>query len=257
MGGGIYAETGSEIVGTVIHSNQGGNGYGVGGGGITLLNCTVSMNKRIEYTRPVQFPGFVYCADGAVVDTVEYKSAGRTDAVGVVFWVNPDPYAVWPRGYVLALDGAEKMLSVGSGLPTFLLPMEDTNSYKKTRSMAQLGSEAALYCSDYMAGTAHEGKWSAPAGRYLSLLLNAYREVRKTLDCLSRLPDHEHVMQLQDGIYGSITEYGEKYFWTLSLNNSFQDLIQPVTGEFVAGDDNSVGSENIDLAYWFRPVLVY
>lgn len=51
--------------------------------------------------------GNIYCSDGSVMDPDTYKSEGRDNAAGVVFWVN-DTLDTEDKAYIVSLIDAEK-----------------------------------------------------------------------------------------------------------------------------------------------------
>ena len=51
--------------------------------------------------------GNIYCSDGSVMDPDTYKSEGRDNAAGVVFWVN-DTLDTENKAYIVSLIDAEK-----------------------------------------------------------------------------------------------------------------------------------------------------
>ena len=51
--------------------------------------------------------GNVYCSDGSVMDPDTYKSDGRDDAAGVIFWVN-DTLDTEMKALVVSLNNAQK-----------------------------------------------------------------------------------------------------------------------------------------------------
>lgn len=51
--------------------------------------------------------GNIYCSDGSVMDPDTYKSEGRDNAAGVIFWVN-DTLDTEDKAYIVSLSNARK-----------------------------------------------------------------------------------------------------------------------------------------------------
>lgn len=220
-GGGIFADDRAFIIGTLIYGNQAEEGFGVGGGDVHLLNCTVGENKAMVGREATAKPGDIYCADGVIRSTADYLSENRDDAIGVVFWVNTDVYA-FPHGYVVGLEegtgmwGQESLLQGG-----IEVPVQDTVCYVMNEAMCAAGAEyeAALYCRNYRAaGQVGEIRWLLPAGYQLSFLYTNRLKVEQTFDFLKGTGSN--IVEFADDWYWSASEAitsGGKYGWMMQF----------------------------------------
>lgn len=243
-GGGIYAENGAKVIGCVVAENRAaGNGFGVCGGDVELLNCTVGNNIAAEKLTKDIDVGYIFCENNKIVSREIYESEGRTDAAGVVFWVNSDRYAKAVRAYVVALKQEKKARGeffVSSGVEAAVF---DTACYTETMALATV-SEAAIYCQGYMAGTVLEKRWLMPAGFQLSCLFTTHRQVEKTLDFLeSKGVDIDH---FEEDIYWSCSET-YKDFWGVHFTSSVDNGKPSGVCLGRPGDEQ----------HWVRPVLIY
>lgn len=243
-GGGIYAEDGAKVIGCVIAENKAvGDGFGVCGGDAELLNCTVGNNVPAEkLTKNIDI-GYIFCEDHSIVSKEFYEAEGRTDAAGVVFWVNSDRYAKASRAYIVALKQAEKVrgeFSVNGGVEFAVF---DTACYTETMVLAAV-SEAAIYCRDYMKGSVLEGSWLMPAGFQLSCLFTVYNQVEKTLEFLeNKGVDVDH---FEKDMYWSTSEaYVD--FWGISFTSEIGSSTPPGMCLTMPGDEQ----------HWVRPILIY
>lgn len=240
-GGGIYAEDGARIIGTLVVGNRAVEGFGISGGQVTVINCTVVANENTGNLRDGVKPGDIYCADGTIVDISAYRLKTEKDAVGVVFWCNSDPFADFPRGYVVALEQAERdcrgvSLTEGAAEPVF-----DAEAYPNTERLANAGVEAAVYCKDYRAGS-FDKAWALPAGYQLAALFGVLPRVEASLRSLEE--EGITVVHFKNGIYWSSTETTDDNIWMLNF-----DLTGEEGGEFVVGNREEV--------HGVRPVFAY
>ena len=67
--------------------------------------------------------GNIYCSDGSVMDPDTYKSEGRDNAAGVIFWVN-DTLDTENKAYIVSLSNARKNIwcdsLVSTGVSTLI-----------------------------------------------------------------------------------------------------------------------------------------
>lgn len=232
-GGGIYAEDGTKVVGTLIYGNRGEEGFGICGGNAAVINCTVAGNGKLESARENIQPGFIYCADGQIVSSAEYDR-NVMEAVGVVFWTNSDFFSPI-RGYVVALRQALKTwdgpsYTAGVQMP----PISDTSAYRNTEQMSV--SEAAAYCRNYTAGS-FAGRWVLPAAYQLAALFYVWEQVEKTLVFLEG--QGVALNRLQEEIYWSSTEELDNNAWAIDFGS----------GEYIRS-----GWEE---SHFVRPVFAY
>lgn len=243
-GGGIYAENGAKVIGCVIAENKAANnGFGVYGGDVELLNCTVGNNVVAEKLIRTIDIGYIFCENDSIVSKEEYEAKGRTDAAGVVFWVNSDRYAKATRAYVVALKQAEKArgeFSVNSGVDFAVF---DSACYAATMLLAPV-SEAAEYCRNYMKGTSLEGRWLMPAGFQLSCLFTENSQIRKTLEFLEN--KGVDVDYFKEDVYWSTSE-ADVNFWVISFTLGIGSSTPPGMCFTVLGDEQ----------HWVRPILIY
>lgn len=243
-GGGIYAENGAKIAGCVISGNEAaGDGFGICGGDAVLLNCTVGNNIPSEKLTKTIDVGYIFCEDNSIVSKETYEAEGRTDAAGVVFWVNSDRYAKVARAYVVALKQASKVrgeFSVNAGVEYAVF---DTACYEETVALAAV-SEAAEYCRNYLGGTILAGRWLMPAGFQLCCLFTAHDRVEKTLDYLAgKGVDVDH---FEEAVYWSTSE-AVVDFWGVSF-----------TADIVSSEPSGIClSLPGDERHWVRPILIY
>lgn len=242
-GGGIYAENGAKVRGCVISENKAtGDGFGICGGDAELLNCTVGNNIPAEKLTKTIDVGYIFCENNSIVSKEVYESEGRTNAAGVVFWVNSDRYAQTNRAYIVGLKQEQKPRGdFGKGGEFSQFAVFDTACYAKTRALVDAGSEAALYCREHMQGTPLEGRWLMPAGFQASCLFTAHYRVAKTLDFLRN-----------KGVDADLFE--EAIYWTASTSSTGFWVIN-FSSETDAGMISSTLSMN--ELYWVRPILVY
>lgn len=240
-GGGIYAEDGGRIIGTLVVGNRAVEGFGISGGQVTVINCTVVANEHAKNLREVVKPGDIYCADGTIVDTSAYRLRTEKDAVGVVFWCNSDPFAAFPKGYVVALEEAELdcqgvSLTEGETDPVF-----DAEAYPNTERLANAGIETAVYCRDYRAGT-FDKAWALPAGYQLAALFGVLPRIEASLTSLEE--SGMTVTHFKNEAYWSSTETVDDNIWMLDF-----DLTGEEGGGFLVG--NREGMHRV------RPVFAY
>lgn len=202
-GGGLYLEDHARALGVVVYGNRAEDGFGIYGEAADVVNCTVAANELAGQMLTGVRPGYIYCADGRIVDREVYRTnAAGMEPVGVVFWVNSDVYAS-RKGYVVALTQEVKAWGNGpSQTEDFACALYDTAAYENTRLWAVV-SEAAQYCTDYSIGT-FSGKWALPAGYQLMGLFSAISEVEKSLDVLEG--QGVSVSHLVNDVYWSCTE---------------------------------------------------
>lgn len=246
-GGGIYAEDGAKVIGCVIAENSAaGSGFGICGGDTELLNCTVGNNVPAgKLTKTIDI-GYIFCKDDSIVSKEVYEAEGRTDAAGVVFWVNSDRYTKVTRAYVTALKQAQKPRGDFWMGEIFRFAVFDTACYAETMALANAGSEAAVYCREYMKGTVLEGRWLMPASYQLSCLFTAHYQVDKTLEFLKN-----------KGVDADIFE--EDMYWATSNPNLkiffVVDFSSKITSSTSAGTCSA--TQEFDEWHWVRPILIY
>ncbi|MDR1756559.1 MAG: hypothetical protein LBR65_06360 [Culturomica sp.] len=254
-GGGIYVKSGGKVIGTVIHGNLAEDGYGLAGEDAQVINSTICMNGPIGNIMDGIKPGDIYCADDTVRSRANYVKRAKKDAIGVVFWVNSDYYAAYPRGYVVALESSRKDWETGSILYV-PVPISDTVCYTKTQALATIGNKAAVYCAEYAVDGEEAGRWCMPAGRHLSLLYTNQVAVSETLDWLFEEGSDQitgTVSFLEQEKYWSVTEADNQRVWLLdfeevtTINSSMTK-----SGAFVRIDPETDGT-----AYIVRPIFVY
>lgn len=243
-GGGVYAEDGAKMVGTVVVENRAmEDGFGIyGGNGVSLLNCTVGNNEAGQVERQFR-TGDIYCEDGNIVTLQEYEAVGRSNAAGVVFWVNSDYYAVHSRAYIVALR-QEKKVWGESAAADYEYAVFDTASYAGTAALLP-GSEAARYCREYVAGGMPAGIWQMPAAYQLSCLFGARIEVERTFNWLKA--KGVAVDDFEEEIYWSTTKFSPIYSWGF---------------DFTALAGGNLSNKGITYkakteSCWVRPVLAY
>lgn len=248
-GGGIYAEDGAKVIGCVIAENKAaGNGFGICGGDAELLNCTVGNNIPAEKLIKTIDIGYIFCEDYSIVSKEVYEAEGRTDAGGVVFWVNSDRYAKAVRAYVVALKQAEKVRgNFWTGVPP-KFAVFDTACYAETIALANAMSEAAIYCREYMKGTVLEGQWLMPASYQLSCLFTTHTQVDETLEFLKN--KGMDVDRFEEAVYWSASKASAEGFWAVS----FSSIVIP--GSIGIGIGTCYPASG-DEQHWVRPILIY
>ncbi len=252
-GGGIYVRSGGKVVGTVVHGNLAEDGYGLAGGDAEVINSTVCTNGPMGNIMDGIQPGDISCADDTIRSRAGYEKGAEKDAIGVVFWVNSNYYAAYPRGYVVALE--QSLQQWTAGIPRYAnAPLSDTACYQKTQELAAAGNEAAMYCAGYAAGGEVAGRWCMPAGRQLSLLYTNQAIVSETLDFLSK-PE-------EGAVTGSIAGLEETLYWSVSIRDAMyvwmqefrapEDMETIYSGSFIRLDPSADPA-----AYAVRPIFVY
>ncbi len=243
-GGGIYVESGAKVIGCVIAGNKAaGDGSGVCGGDAELLNCTVGNNVPAEKLTKTIDIGYIFCEDNSIVSKETYETEGRTNAAGVVFWLNSDRYARTSRAYVVALKQAEKVRGEFSVNGDVEFAMFDTACYMETIALAAV-SEAAIYCREYMKGSVLEGRWLMPAGFQLSCLFTTHVRVQETLEFLRN--KGMDVDFFEKDVYWCTSEANID-FWGVSFTSEIGYSHTPGKGFEVPGDEQ----------HWVRPILIY
>lgn len=204
-GGGIYLHNDAKCIGSVIYYNQAEDGFGVAGGNAAVVNTTVIGNIKIVQDTSRISPGYIYCADGEIVDTVAYRQEGRTNAIGIVFWVRGDVNATYPKGAVVALQeknnlswGSPNILNINGQYEgeewygvSFL---KDTACYGNTLKIEEKYKEgyntfeAGHYCYTYTAPGQEAGNphWCMPVYLYLRRIFSALPAIEASLDFLQR-----------------------------------------------------------------------
>ncbi|CCZ09062.1 hypothetical protein [uncultured Culturomica sp.] len=205
-GGGIYLHDGGSCVGSVVYQNQAQDGFGIAGGNARVINTTVIANEKLKVDTTRVAPGYIYCLNGEIVDTVTYESDGRQDAIGIVYWVRGDINAVYPKGAAIALQefqgswGAVNVLNISGqyeledwGGVAFL---KDTACYGNTLKMEQEYTdrgyrefEAGHICYGYRAEKQVEGipRWCLPTYLYLRRIFNQISALDASLRFLKRV----------------------------------------------------------------------
>lgn len=258
-GGGIYAENGAKIQGTIVVGNKAQeDGFGVyGKDNVNLLNCTIGNNEQEEKKQEPIKIGDIYCENKDIVSKAVYETLGRTDAAGVVFWVNSDRYAVSSRAYVAALRHQELKSGPPSGRMGIEYAVFDTACYANTMALYQ-GNDAARFCRDYMAGTPLAQHWLMPAGYQLACLFVARYEVEKTLSFLdgkSVVVDHfadDYWSSTENDVttdpdVATASDKSGFYFWVVSFCETWRSSIGPGAFHFEVNDPT----------FWVRPILIY
>ena len=249
-GGGIYLKSGGQLIGTVVHSNKAEDGYGVAGGDVRIINSTVCSNLSVGNLMDGIKAGDIYCADGKIRSREAYTLSGEKNAIGVVFWVNSNYYAAYPKGYVVALEGTTKSWT-GSVLASSDPPLNDTACYGKTALLVSAGNEAALYCAGYTVAGESPGRWCMPAVRHLSRLYTNQAVVDATLEFLEQ--GGTTAMSLSPDFYWSVTPDGSAQKHVILINfKEINNTDMPTSGEFVLIDPLIT-----QTAHTVRPIFVY
>lgn len=74
---------------------------------ISIILLASSCTKHTLIADRTLKVGNIYCADGSVMDPDTYKSEGRDNAAGVIFWVN-DTLDTEDKAFVVSLTNARK-----------------------------------------------------------------------------------------------------------------------------------------------------
>lgn len=271
LGGGVYLRTNAKCIGSVVYDNQAQDGFGVGGGDAFLVNTTVAGNKKIVQDTTRIAPGYIYCADGEIVDTAEYKKRSRTDAIGIVYWIRGDVNAVYPKGAVVALQeqggkrwGHVDVLHIGEQYLAqewkAFAYMKDTACYGNTRKMEEKfragysAFEAGHYCYNYTARGQElsNPRWCMPVYLHLRRIFSALPAVDASLKFLKRQhPGWEiHV------ISGKAKE--NAWYWStndgLSGEKNSACAVNFITGEI--GKNGQIESEK-GTGHYVRPIFIY
>lgn len=274
-GGGVYIENG-KLIGTVVHDNQAEDGYGIAGNSTAvLLNCTVGENSRFVTDKKWTVVGDIYCADGTIVDTTTYMNDHRTDAIGVVYWINSDVSVTYPRGSVVALGQSQESWcasggcqininydpdsETGTGSSLGFESWLDEDCVGNTRRMCtaidHMEYRAALYCNAYKA--------SAQAGS----------ATKDTLWCFGTLPQMQRLILVGKQVDATLKFLKRQHpDWQIDLFNR-----ESQTKSWYWTSDDSVGEYDKAWAvnfytmessvnemsllksnkYWVRPIFLY
>lgn len=280
QGGGVYLDDSGSCIGSVIHSNQAQEGFGVAGGDGLLLNSTVINNERLQQDTTKVAPGDIYCANGDIVDTATYKMRTVKDAIGVVYWVSGDPKAIYPKGAVVALDetqGSWGLLGqlniakdwVGSSAYRAYFYMKDTACYGNTQKLYdeaikslnnQNAYKAGFYCYNYQAVRQipeHPVRWCLPVYMHLRRLFGTLPNVEAALRCLKKVHQSESGFSID-----FLSDKQIDYCWYWSCDdgvNGFDvdhvwmvNFITGANGEMASGVTLKTKSDN-----YIRPVFLY
>lgn len=247
QGGDLYLEDHARVIGTVVYGNRAEDGFGIYGGDVDVINCTVAGNEVADRMLNGIRPGYIYCADGSIIDRDTYRAnPGGKEVVGVVFWINSDLYTPL-KGYVVALNQEMKVWGDGpSQTEDFEYAVFDTAAYENTRLWATV-SEAARYCKEYTAGT-FAGSWVLPAGYQLAALFAALPEVEATLQLLEA--QGMAVSHFTEDFYWSSSETSDiGNMWVLNFGKEGDGSVGDIIGAFSpqAGTDPAM----------VRPVFAY
>lgn len=243
-GGGIYLRNDSKCIGSIVYGNQAQDGFGVGGENAALVNTTIIGNEKILQDTTRITPGYIYCADGEILDTTTYKKEGRTNAIGIVFWVRGDMHAVYPKGAVVALEesvkkwGANDVLIIsdqyGGEVWQGYAFLKDTACYGNTFKMEEMyrkgwtDFEAGHYCYHYKASR-QEGnlpQWCMPVYLYVRRIFSTLTAIEASLDFLKRCHPDWKIQKF--------SRNSESGAWYLSSDDGVSD----------SGDKNQVSVVN-------------
>lgn len=206
-GGGIYLEDNASCIGSVVYGNQAEDGFGIGGGNATVLNVTVITNEVLKQDTTRTAPGYIYCANGDMVDTITYKKRANKDAIGIVFWVRGDWTVLDHKGAVVALEENECSWGALDGLHVVgdydgeewkaFAYLKDTACYKHTRDMeamykAENQFEAGHYCYHFeaemqQAAGLSSPRWCMPTYLYLRRMYSVLSILENTMEFLKRV----------------------------------------------------------------------
>lgn len=206
-GGGIYLKDNASCIGSVVYNNQAEDGFGVGGENATVLNVTVVGNEPIKQDSTRTAPGYIYCANGDIVDTTDYKARTEKDAIGIVFWVRGDWTALDQKGAVVALEEGFYSWGTVDGLEVTAMYqdeewgafayLKDTACYRHTADMEEMYKtyrefEAGHYCYHFEAEMQQEAgltspRWCMPTYLYLKRIFGVLPIVEHTLEFLKRV----------------------------------------------------------------------
>lgn len=271
LGGGVYLRTNAKCIGSVVYNNQARDGFGVGGEDAFLVNTTVVGNKKIVQDTTRIAPGYIYCADGEIVDTAEYKKRSRTDAIGIVYWIRGDVNAVYPKGAVVALQergglrwGNAGVLNIGGQYENeewaSYAYLKDTACYGNTRKMEEQYNkgnsafEAGHYCYNYTAFGQEPSnpRWCMPVYLHLRRIFSALPAVDASLKFLKR----QHPGGKIDVISGK--DKLNAWYWSTNdglageKNNAF--AVNFITGEI--GENGQIEAEKT-TGHYVRPIFIY
>lgn len=205
-GGGIYLHDNGNCIGSVVYRNQAQDGFGIAGGNARVINTTVIANEKLKMDTTRVSPGYIYCANGDIVDTVAYEKDSRQDAVGIVYWVRGDVNAIYPKGAAVALQefqgswGADNILDISAQYEMedwkAVAFLKDTACYGNTRKMEKeytdnryLAFEAGHICYTYRAAK-QVGKtphWCLPTYLYLRRIFSRQTALDASLRFLKRV----------------------------------------------------------------------
>lgn len=220
VGGGVYLEDGAILSNSLVRNNRASDGYGIAGGNASVINTTVVENgvARLEM-KDVRL-GDIYCRDGAFVTTADYAATGRTDAIGVVFWVDPAQLGKEQQIQIIALQESKKKWFDSSSpvavdvLTDVLTILRDTACYQhQAKMLAHKASAkflAGQYCYKFGEQAGHPGniRWCLGTVSQYSRMAFYRGKLNETLAFLKERHPGQTIDLLSEETYWSSTECG-------------------------------------------------
>lgn len=247
VGGGVYLEDGATLSNCLVRDNRASDGYGVAGGNAVVVNTTVVENGvALLEVKDVRL-GDVYCRDGAFLTTADYAAAGRTDAIGVVFWVDPAQIGKEQKILVMALQESKKKWFNNSSanavdvLTTVETILRDTACYRhQTKMLAHTYSAqffAGQYCYSFGEKAGHPARirWCLGTVCQYSRMAFYRGKLNQTLDFLKKQHPGQAIDLLSEEDYWTSTECGKremekvKFAYTVNfLKTDYEGSIEKV-----------------------------
>lgn len=220
VGGGVYLEDGAVLSNCVVYNNRASDGYGVAGGDASVINTTVVENGVARLKVKDVRLGDVYCRDGACVTTADYAATGRTDAIGVVFWVDPAQAGKEQQILVMALrESKQKWYSSAGKISIDVLTdirtiLRDTACYRHQAKMLAFKKSSQLLAGQYcytfgeQAGHPANIRWCLGTVCQYSRMAFYREKLNETLAFLKERHPDQNIDLLSKEFYWTSTECG-------------------------------------------------